>query len=77
MTSREQCARLVLVDDPWVSVAALDALIGLLGVLPRAAAPARIEAEAMSEDKEARHDATTAVRPGSTGAGVDERDAVG
>ncbi|PYM61240.1 MAG: hypothetical protein DMD79_13325, partial [Candidatus Rokuibacteriota bacterium] len=45
--------------------------------LPPGAAPARIEAEAMSDDKEARHDATTAIRPGSTGAGVDRRHAVG
>src|SRR5206468_1575445 len=45
--------------------------------LPRAAAPARIEAEAMSKDKEARRDATTAIRPGSTGTGMDESYAVG
>jgi hypothetical protein len=77
MTSREQCARLVLVDDPAVCVAALDTLIELLRALPRATAPARIEAEPMSEDKEVRPEATTAVRPGSTGAGVDERHAVG
>src|SRR5438093_9083023 len=75
--SREQCVHLVLVDDPCVSVAALEALIGLLRALPPGAAPARIEAEAMSDDKEARHDATTAIRPGSTGAGVDRRHAVG
>jgi hypothetical protein len=77
MTSREQCVRLVLVDDPCVCVAALEALLGLLRALPQAMAPARIEAEAMSEDKEARRDATTAVRRGSIGAGVDERHAVG
>jgi hypothetical protein len=58
MTSREQCARLVLADDPCVSVAALEALIGLLRALPQDAVAARIEAEAMSDDKEARHDAT-------------------
>ena len=77
MTSREQCARLMLVDEPCVSVGALEALIGLLRSLPRAAAPARIEAEAMSKDKEARRDATTAIRPGSTGTGMDESYAVG
>jgi len=76
-TGKQPVLPLVLVDEPGVCVAALEALIELLGALPRAMAPARIEAETMSEDKEARHDATTAVRRGATGAGVDERGAVG
>ena len=60
MTSREYCARLVLVDEPCVGVAALEALIELLRALPAGPAPVRIKAETMSEDQEARRDATTA-----------------
>ena len=77
MTSREQCAGFKLVDDPSVGVAALQELAELLRALPSAEAAPRIGAETMSEDKEARRDATTTVRPGAIGAGVDERDAVG